>query len=73
LSPINKLLYRLNPNEELYLDIPNNFKSLVHIKVIDGKAKVGYKYDENNLREVSGKDSSIIIVKKTHALSFPRK
>ena len=61
LSPINKLLYRLNPNEELYLDIPNSFKSLVHIKVIDGKAKVGYKYDENNLREISGKDSSIII------------
>ena len=61
LSPINKFLYRLNPNEELYLDIPNSFKSLVYIKVIDGKAKVGYKYDENNLREVSGKDSSIII------------
>ena len=61
LSPINKLLYRLNPNEELYLDIPNSFKSLVHIRVIDGKAKIGYKYDENNLREVYGKDSSIII------------
>jgi len=61
LCPINKLLYRLNPNEELYLNIPNNFKSLVNIKVIDGKAKVGYKYDENNLREISGKESSIII------------
>lgn len=61
LSPINKLLYRLNPNEELYLDIPNSYKSLVHIRVIHGKAKIGYKYDENNLREISGAYSSIII------------
>ena len=61
LSPINRLLYRLNPNEELFLDIPNSFKSLVLIRVIEGKAKVGYKSDENNLREISGKDSSIII------------
>ena len=61
LNPKNKILYYMNQNEELYLDIPEGAKSLVHINVINGKAKGGYEYDENSIQEISGKYSSMYL------------
>ena len=61
LNPKNKILYSMNPNEELYLDIPEGAKSLVHINVINGKAKGGYENDENSIQEISGKYSSMYL------------
>jgi len=61
LNPKNKILYYMNPNEELYLDIPKGAKSLVHINVINGKAKGGYEDDENSTQEISGKYSSMYL------------
>ena len=61
LNPKNKILYSMNPNEELCLDIPEGAKSLVHINVINGKAKGGYEDDENSIQEISGKYSSMYL------------
>ena len=61
LNPKNKILYYLNKNEELHLNIPNGAKSLVHINVINGKAKVGYQNDNESIQEISGKYSSMYL------------
>ena len=55
LSQKNKILYAMNPNEELYLNIPNGVKSLIHINSIKGKGKIGYELDDNNSQIISGK------------------
>ena len=59
LNPKNKILYAMNPNEELLLNIPNGVKSLMHINVINGKGIGGYENDENSMQEISGIYSSI--------------
>ena len=61
LNPKNKILYSLNPNEIFYLNIPNGAKSLVHINVINGKARIGYENDDNSIQEISGKYSSMYL------------
>ena len=61
LNPKNKVVYSMNPNEELYLNIPNGVKSLVHINVINGKGKVGFENDINSIQEISGKYSSMYL------------
>ncbi len=61
LNPKNKIVYSMNPNEELYLDIPDGVKSLVHINVIIGKGKVGFENDENSIQEISGKYTSMYL------------
>ena len=61
LNPNNKVVYSMNPNEELYLDMPDGLKSLVQINVIDGKGSIGYENDKNKLQELSGKYSSICL------------
>ena len=61
LNPNNKVVYSMNPNEELYLDMPDGLKSLVQINVIDGKGYIGYEDDKNILQELSGKYSSICL------------
>jgi hypothetical protein len=57
LNPKNKILYTMNPNEELNLDIPNGVKSLVHINSIKGKGEIGYEFDDNSTQVISGKYS----------------
>ena len=59
LNPKNKQLFYVNPNSELYLNIPQGVKGLVHINVISGKARLGYENDEENIQEISGKYSSM--------------
>ena len=61
LSPNNKLVYSMNKNEELYLTIPNSLRSFIHFKVINGKGNIGYENEENNMKEIYGKDSSLIL------------
>ena len=59
-NPKNKILFSLNKDEELNLNIPNGAKSLVHINVINGKAKGGYQNDDT-IQEITGKYSSMYL------------
>ena len=61
LNPKNKQLFYVNPNSELYLNIPQGVKGLVYINVISGKARLGYENDEENIQEISGKYSSMYL------------
>jgi len=61
LNPKNKILYTMDPNEELYLNIPDGMKSLVHINSIKGKGKIGYELDYNNSQVISGKYSALYL------------
>ena len=61
LNPKNKEIYYLNPNSELYINIPKGVKSLVHVNSISGKGKLGYENDLNNMQEISGKYSSMYL------------
>ena len=58
INPKHKVVYEMNPNESLFLDIPDGLKSLVQINAIDGKGFIGYEDDKNNVIELSGKYSS---------------
>ena len=58
INPKHKVVYEVNPNESLFLDIPDGLKSLVQINAIDGKGFIGYEDDKNNVIELSGKYSS---------------
>ena len=51
----------MNPNSELYFNIPQGVKSLVHINVVTGKALIGYENDEQSKQEISGKYSSMYL------------
>ena len=61
LNPKNNEIYYLNPNSELYINIPKGVKSLVHVNSISGKGKLGYENDLNNMQEISGKYSSMYL------------
>ena len=61
LNPKNKEVFYLKPNSEMYLNIPQGVKSLIHINVITGKGQLGYENDENNIQEISGKYSSMYL------------
>ena len=61
LNPKNKIIYSMNQNEELYLNIPNGMKSLVHINSIKGKGKIGYEFDDSNMQTISGKYSALYL------------
>jgi len=61
LNPKNKILYTMNPEEELYLNIPNGVKSLVHINSIKGQGKIGYEFDDNSTQIISGKYSALYL------------
>ena len=61
LNPKNKEVFYLNPNSEIYINIPQGVKSLVHINIITGKGKLGYENDENSMQEISGKYSSMYL------------
>ena len=58
INPKHKVVYEMDPNESLFLDIPDGLKSLVQINAIDGKGYIGYEDDKNNAIELSGKYSS---------------
>ena len=61
LNPKNKEAFYMEKNSELYFNIPQGVKSLVHINVISGKGKVGYEDDEQSMQEISGKYSSMYL------------
>ena len=61
LNPKNKQLFYVNPNSELYLNIPQGVKGLVYINVISGKARLDYENDEENIQEIFGKYSSMYL------------
>ena len=61
LNPKNKEVFYFNPNSEIYINIPQGVKSLVHINIITGKGKLGYENDENSMQEISGKYSSMYL------------
>ena len=48
----------MNPNESLFLDMPNGLKYLVQIIINRWKRFIGYEDDKNNVIELSGKYSS---------------
>jgi hypothetical protein len=58
INPKHKVVYEMNPNEILFLDMPDGLKSLVQINAIDGKGFIGYEDDKNNIIELSGIYSS---------------
>ena len=61
LNPKNKEVFYMNSNSELYLNIPQGVKSLVHVNVISGKGFLGYENDEQSTQEISGKYSSMYL------------
>ena len=61
LNPKNKEVFYLEPNSELYINIPQGVKSLIHINAITGKGKLGYENDLNGMQEISGKYSSMYL------------
>ena len=61
LNPKNKEVFYMEPNAELYFNIPQGVKSLVHINVVSGKGKIGYESDEQSMQEISGKYSSMYL------------
>ena len=61
LNPKNKEVFYMEPNHNLYLNIPQGVKSLVHINVVSGKGKLGYENDEQSIQEISGKYSSMYL------------
>ena len=60
-NPKNKEIFYINANSELYLNIPQGVKSLIHINAISGKGQLGYENDEQSLQEISGKYSSMFL------------
>ena len=61
INPKNKVIYYMNPNEELFLDLPDGLKGFVKINVISGKGTIGYENDKNSMKEISGQYSSIYL------------
>jgi len=61
LNPKNKEVFYMEPNAELYFNIPQGVSSLVHINVVSGKGKIGYINDEQSTQEISGKYSSMYL------------
>ena len=60
-NPKNKEIFYISANSELYLNIPQGVKSLIHINAISGKGQLGYENDKQSLQEISGKYSSMFL------------
>ena len=55
----SRIVYNVEPNKELLLNVPSGHRNLVHINVIDGEGKIGFENDEKQI--INGKYSAFYL------------